>query len=150
VARISPGDWPALPGLVEILNVHVQAPHAGLPWTAFGRRRAQVAALCRALADPGPGRRLLVGDLNATPLWPAYRRLVEHLPDVIHRHARERGEPPARTWGPWSGCPRLLRIDHVLGVGVRAVASEAVPLSGSDHSAVIVDLELAEAERQEP
>jgi endonuclease/exonuclease/phosphatase (EEP) superfamily protein YafD len=35
----------------------------------------------------------------------------------------------------------MLRIDHVLGVGVTGVATTVETLRGSDHAAVVVDLE---------
>jgi endonuclease/exonuclease/phosphatase (EEP) superfamily protein YafD len=34
----------------------------------------------------------------------------------------------------------MLRIDHVFGSGVRAVGSKVIPLRGTDHAAVVVDL----------
>ena len=37
--------------------------------------------------------------------------------------------------------PRVLRIDHLVVSGVRVVSAEALPLAGSDHLAVAVELE---------
>jgi len=143
VARLGTGDWPGLPGLVEVLNVHLQAPHAR-PFKSFSIRRDQVAGIERYLEGQGPARRILVGDLNATPVWPAYRRLAARLPDLVAGHAEERGHTARRTWGPWPGAPRLLRIDHALGAAVRAAHVERIEIPGSDHSAVLLEIDFGE------
>lgn len=124
--------------LVEILNVHILAPQRFPPW----RRWAQLSAL-EAYLDAAPERpRVLIGDLNATPLWPVYRRLTRQLRDAARELCRGSRRRPACTWGPWPGSPRLLRIDHAL-VGRLAVdALRVIPVKGSDHSALLVDLSL--------
>jgi endonuclease/exonuclease/phosphatase family metal-dependent hydrolase len=127
---------------VEVVNVHVLAPHAGLPWQALAVRRAQLRGL-EAYLTASPDRcRVVVGDLNATPLWPVYRRLTRRLSDGAWEAVRGNGARPARTWGPWPGAPRLLRIDHVLVCGVAVTAVRVVDLPGSDHSAVVADVTL--------
>jgi endonuclease/exonuclease/phosphatase family metal-dependent hydrolase len=127
---------------VEIVNVHIIAPHAGPPWRALAARRAQLRGL-EAHVGGSPERcRVLVGDFNATPLWPVYRRLTRRLQDGAWEAVRGNGGRPARTWGPWPGAPRLLRIDHVLVCGVTVHAVRVVDLPGSDHSALVVDLAL--------
>jgi endonuclease/exonuclease/phosphatase (EEP) superfamily protein YafD len=73
-------------------------------------------------------------------MWPAYRRLRRHYDDGIGEVEADQGRRPARTWAPLRIGPRLLRIDHVLVSGVRVVSAEALPLAGSDHLAVVVDL----------
>ena len=84
----------------------------------------------------------MCGDLNATPVWPAYRRLAERLRDVVAPpRARAGGRAPARTWGPWHGAPRLLRIDHVFASGGRVLELRALPVRGSDHTALVVEFE---------
>jgi endonuclease/exonuclease/phosphatase family metal-dependent hydrolase len=133
-----------LPGgaTVEIVNIHVLAPHAGLPWQALAARRGQLRGLEAYLAGSPHRRRVLVGDFNATPLWPVYRRLTRGLRDGAWDPVRGNGGRPGRTWGPWPGAPRLLRIDHVLVNGVTVAAARVVDLPGSDHSALVVDLTL--------
>jgi endonuclease/exonuclease/phosphatase family metal-dependent hydrolase len=140
VAELAPGDWPGLPGPLEIVNVHLQAPHATWPWVTLAHRRGQVTALTGYLSAAERARRVVVGDLNATPLWPAYRELARHVPDAIAAHARRRGARAARTWGPWPGAPRLLRIDHVLARGIAVLHAETVELPGSDHHGVLVEV----------
>ncbi|HEU4428692.1 MAG TPA: endonuclease/exonuclease/phosphatase family protein [Myxococcota bacterium] len=140
IARLAPADWPELAAPLELLNLHIQAPHSFPQWRAFARRRAQLAALLPYLDASPRAPRVVCGDFNATPLWPAYRVLAARLADLASECAARRGARPARTWGPWSGSPRLLRIDHALGSGVLAAAAHVVPLRGSDHSALVVDL----------
>jgi endonuclease/exonuclease/phosphatase family metal-dependent hydrolase len=122
---------------VEILNVHLANP-LDLPRGPAARRR-QVRALEAILAVPA--RRVLVGDLNSTPAWPAYRRLTRHLDDGVARWAEREGIRPARTWAKWRGWPPLLRIDHVLTSGVSVVAARTHTIRGLDHRALVVDLE---------
>lgn len=148
VAELAAADW-GTRHAVEIVNLHVQAPHSVWPWVARARRRAQVSGVTRYLtASPRPSR-VLVGDLNATAIWPAYRRLADHLPDAAVHHARRRGDRPRRTWGPWPGAPRLLRIDHVLASGLEPLHVETIGIAGSDHHAVLVELRVAAAGEEE-
>lgn len=135
VARLETEAWPELDARIEILNVHIAAPHTRV----WHRRGAQVAGLEAYLARV-PGPRALVGDLNATPLWPVYRRLAARLDDAARRVAVRDGRAPHPTWGPTPGAPRLLRIDHVLVDALEVHDLRVVPLPGSDHSAVVVDL----------
>jgi endonuclease/exonuclease/phosphatase family metal-dependent hydrolase len=129
---------------VEILNVHIVAPHLSPPWRTFRRRRAQVRALGTYLETAPKRPRVLVGDLNATPLWPVYRSLTRRLRDAALEASRDNRSRPAPTWGPWPGAPRLLRIDHALVNGLAVHAVRVVPVAGSDHSALVVDLSLPE------
>ena len=156
IARRSPGGVTRLPrahrdaylteieppagAAIEIVNVHILAPHAGLPWRALPIRRAQLRGLDAHIAASPERCRVLVGDLNATPLWPMYRRLTRRLQDGAWDAVRGNGGRPGRTWGLWSGAPRLLRIDHVLVCGVTVSAVRVVGVRGSDHSALVVDL----------
>lgn len=140
VAVLDPGEWPGLGAALEVVNLHVQAPHIFPQWSALAARRAQLAALLPYLDATPSARRVLAGDLNATPLWPVYRALAARLPDLAAEHAGSRGSLPRRTWGPWPGSPRMLRIDHVLANGMAAADVRVLPVRGSDHSALLVDL----------
>jgi endonuclease/exonuclease/phosphatase (EEP) superfamily protein YafD len=125
---------------IEVLNVHVTAPQVQPPWRTFARRRAQLHGIRRHLELSPRRRRLVVGDLNATPGWPLYRHLTGWLTDAAVEAARGNGHRPQATWGPWPFSPRLLRIDHVLIRGLDVLRVQVVPIRGSDHSAVVADL----------
>ncbi len=135
---------------LEILNVHVQAPHSPPSWGALRRRRGQLHGLVRHLEASPQRRRALVGDLNATPLWPLYRRLLARLNDAAVAAARRHGRAVQRTWGPWPGAPRLLRIDHALVHGVAVEDFQVLPIAGGDHSAIVVDIAVPVAALQAP
>jgi endonuclease/exonuclease/phosphatase family metal-dependent hydrolase len=92
---------------VEVLNIHVEAPHTTPTWTTVARRRGQWRGLERHIKANPHRARLVVGDFNSTPLWPFYRRMAGHLHDAAVIHARRRGARAGRTWGPWHGSPRL-------------------------------------------
>jgi len=125
---------------VEVINVHIVAPHTPPLHRTLSLRGGQLRALERHL-DAAPERcRMVVGDFNSTPLWPLYRRLAARLTDAAVAAARRGGSRPRRTWGPWPGGPRLLRIDHVLISGLEVEAVRVVHVAGSDHSALVVDL----------
>jgi endonuclease/exonuclease/phosphatase (EEP) superfamily protein YafD len=108
-------------------------------------------------ADPGPAARrslllaedaddpvVVAGDFNATPIWPVYRKVVSRLEDLVAQHAERTGSGAEPTWGWRPGWPRMLRIDHVFGRGVKADEVRVVPIVGSDHAAVVVDLRLVD------
>ena len=140
VAELRPEEWPELGRALELINLHVQAPHVFPQWSAFALRRAQLAALWPHVEAAPERPRVVCGDFNATPLWPVYRALAARFRDLALAHAAARSTRPSPTWGPWAGAPRVLRIDHVLGAGVLAANVQLVHVRGSDHSAVLVDL----------
>lgn len=137
-AELDPHAWPGLAAPLQVVNLHLLAPHGRYGFSSGVRRRQVRALLAHLSASRGP--RALVGDLNATPLWPAYRRLAAGREDAALLHARRTGGRPARTWGPWPSAPRLLRIDHALTEGVRVESARTVWVAGSDHHALLVDL----------
>jgi endonuclease/exonuclease/phosphatase family metal-dependent hydrolase len=142
-ARVAHVQWERPAGTrleLEILNVHMQAPHSPPTWTAMRTRRGQMRGVIRHLRASPHRRRVVVGDLNATPLWPVYRRLAAGLTDAAIAAARRHGRSVQPTWGPWPGAPRLLRIDHALVHGVAVTDFQVVPITGGDHSAIVVDI----------
>jgi endonuclease/exonuclease/phosphatase (EEP) superfamily protein YafD len=137
IARLAPPHWPVS---LEIINVHMANPIMWPPWRSIRSRGRQLDSLLGHVASPG--RRLVAGDFNASPVWPVYRRMAERMDDAALVVARERGERPVRTWGPTPGSPRFLRIDHVFVEGIRPRDARVAPLPGSDHSALLVEVEL--------
>ena len=85
---------------------------------------------------------VVAGDFNSSPAWPAYRKVATRLTDLVDEWAVAEGREPEPTWGWHVGWPRLLRIDHLFGSGLRATEVSVVPIAGSDHAAVIADLTL--------
>jgi vancomycin resistance protein VanJ len=140
-ALLEPREWPGLRARLEVVNVHIaNAVTLRRPLAQLARRRAQVRGLLAHL-DASPGQpRVVLGDLNATPLWPLYRRLASRLEDLSALHARRRGARPARTWPRGLGRLRLARIDHCLARGCGVARVEVLELSGSDHCALLVEL----------
>ncbi|MBW2244855.1 MAG: endonuclease/exonuclease/phosphatase family protein [Deltaproteobacteria bacterium] len=142
VTHLDPRDWPLLDTPLEVVAVHLQAPHGNPPpWITLPRRRGQIAGLVDYFESVPHPHRVVAGDFNATPLWPAYRRLCQHLTDGPHALARSRGRRPSPTWGPaFAAGRRLLRIDHIFTGGVELIECTLHPIEGSDHSALIADL----------
>lgn len=139
IATLTPQEWPEFAGPVEVFNLHLGNPIEQWPWTMTRIRRAQVEALERRTSS-GSQRRVICGDLNATPLWPAYRRLLRSHRDGVLDAAARQDSRPARTWASSRAGPRLLRIDHVLVSGMWVASAETIPLPGSDHHALVADL----------
>ncbi len=126
-------------GTIELLNVHVQAPHYPLTWRTWQRRRGQWHGLQRHLLGDPARPRIVVGDFNATPRWPLYRHLTAHLHDAaLVAEPVSGGAQP--TWRPWPGAPRLLRIDHAFVQHLSVIGFQVVDVDGSDHAALIVDV----------
>lgn len=122
---------------VVVLGVHLANP-TDIPAGPRIRKVEVDAILQRA---SGLERVVVAGDMNATPLWPVYRRLTADLADGVAELHRTLGTRPRPTWSrvPWG--PRLLRIDHVLTRGMRTTSVSLATIAGSDHSAVVVDVE---------
>jgi endonuclease/exonuclease/phosphatase family metal-dependent hydrolase len=125
---------------VELLTVHVEAPHTQPSWRTALHRRGQCRGLLRHFAATPQHPRVLVGDLNSTPNWPLYRRLAHHLRDAAVVAASRNGGHTGRTWGPWPSAPRLLRIDHAFVHRVEVLDFRVVPVRGGDHSAIVLDI----------
>ncbi len=152
-ARVADLRWDGTDGTrleLEILNLHVLAPHSRLKWQSLQYRRGQLRGVVRHLEASPQRRRVLVGDLNATPLWPVYRRLAARLTDAAVAVARRHGRVVERTWGPWPSGPRVLRIDHAFVHGVAVEDFNVVRVPGSDHSAIVVDIALPTASLPAP
>lgn len=133
-AILEPSEWPELQDVVEIVGVHLLNPFTRPLTETYRLRRAQVDAILRHCAEYRVPR-VVIGDLNASPTWPTYRRLAMTLQDAA-RSVRT----PRRTWAPLWWMPRLLRIDHVLVEGLVPLAVRTRRVRRSDHSAVVVDV----------
>ncbi|MBT8201872.1 MAG: hypothetical protein HKN74_11160 [Acidimicrobiia bacterium] len=140
IARLEPGDWPMLAEPLEIINMHFAAPAPQQVATALVARRRQLAGFEEYLSTADDIPRIVLGDMNSTPVWPLYRRLAGRFEDAHRTIARRYGRFTRRTWGPTATSPRLLRIDHVFVDQVKVSDLWVVPLAGSDHSGIIFDI----------
>lgn len=120
-------------------GVHMSNPIHFPPWRSVQERRDQLGALLAWADRQDVDAVVVAGDMNASPAWPMYRRLADRFDDLAAGAAEGEPEP---TWGWRSGWPRMLRIDHIFGSGVEAIATQVEPIRGSDHHALIVDIEI--------
>jgi endonuclease/exonuclease/phosphatase family metal-dependent hydrolase len=129
--------------VVNVAGAHILDPMHRPVMKTRVRRIEQADALVAwgRLLPPGEAQ-VVAGDMNATPGWEVYKRLASYWDDLVLGHSRHIGGKPERTWGAPNRGVRLLRIDHVFGRGVRAANVMVEPVKGSDHSALVVDLEL--------
>lgn len=141
VAHLDPAHWPQVSRRLEVVNVHLMAPQSMYPAPSFYVRPRQVRSLEQHLRSRPEAQRVVLGDFNATPLWPAYRRIAAQLTDAAVVAADKLGRRTAATWGPWHGSPRLARIDHgFVGEGVLVEDFRVVSVPASDHCAIVMDV----------
>ena len=136
---LDPADWDGLTRPLDLVNVHFQAPHALRPFPSPLVRRRQVRGLERFFDAHPSDARLIVGDYNATPAWPLYRRLSRSFSDGAIQSAQREGRDVQPTWGPSSESRRLLRIDHAMIRGLVIENFRVIDLPGSDHSGLLFD-----------
>lgn len=136
VARLGSDTWQGLQEPLDVFNVHLINP-VNLPWTTSRTtRRLQVAQIA-SLVEERDVASVVIGDMNATPVWHEYRMLSQVGVDAARATGTNR-----RTWSHFLSGPRLLRIDHAFVAGVRPVTTSIAPIRGTDHRALIVDIEV--------
>ncbi|MFF4172012.1 endonuclease/exonuclease/phosphatase family protein [Streptomyces sp. NPDC001744] len=98
------------------------------------------------IADFAAGSRepvLIAGDFNASQDHAAFRAILDA--GGLHDAARQAGRSRAPTWPLEGPLPPYVQIDHVLaGPGFVPVGFRLLDLAGSDHRAVLADLDLRE------
>jgi endonuclease/exonuclease/phosphatase (EEP) superfamily protein YafD len=135
-ARLSPGLWPGLPESIDVVDLHLVNP-VERPWRQTrDTRRRQIAQVSAFLEDRDVAS-VVIGDMNASPAWREYKLLSELGVDAARATGTAR-----RTWSHFVWGPRLLRIDHAFVARARPITTEVVPVRGSDHSALVVDIEV--------
>lgn len=129
---------------LRVIGMHLANPIAFPWWRSVRHRGEQLAALFQWVDSTADDDTPLVvaGDMNASPSWPVYRAMADRWADLVARHAEITGSNPERTWSWRPGWPRMLRIDHVFGRGVESRSVAIAPVAGSDHHAVVVDIEI--------
>jgi endonuclease/exonuclease/phosphatase (EEP) superfamily protein YafD len=143
VARFEPGAFSELRVSLEVISVHITAPHCWPLGSSIGLRRAEAGRISDYLSKPADGARVMVGDFNSTPAWPLYQEIASQMGDAAVMAAKARGRKPLRTWGPTDRAPRLLRIDHGFVDGIAVEEFQVVPIPGADHNAIVLDLALS-------
>ena len=82
----------------------------------------------------------MVGDCNATPSWPLYRKLARDFDDAAVVCAEREGSRAKPTWGPSAESRRLFRIDHAFVRDLHVENFHVVDIPGSDHSGLVFDV----------
>jgi len=138
---LTPEHWAPLPITVQILNVHISAPHL---WPYFPhpvRRAEQLRLLLQDRAQYTHTPHAIFGDFNASPAWPVYRRMRARYADAISLTASN-GVATA-TWPhiPLLGINGWWRIDHCFLWKLGALSVQRLAIAGSDHFALLAELE---------
>lgn len=136
IARLEPDRWPGLKEPLDIFNVHLVNP-IDRPWGVSRQVRRRQVDEITAEVNAHDVAAVVIGDMNATPLWREYKRLAEIGTDAARASGSAR-----KTWSPFVFGPRLLRIDHAFVKGVRPMATSVIRVRGTDHRALVVDIEL--------
>lgn len=136
IARLEPDRWPGLKEPLDIFNVHLVNP-IDRPWGVSRQVRRRQVDQITAEVNAHDVAAVVIGDMNATPLWREYKRLAEIGTDAARASGSAR-----KTWSPFVFGPRLLRIDHAFVKGVRPTATSVIRVRGTDHRALVVDIEL--------
>jgi len=136
VARLAPDVWPELTEPIDVFNIHLINP-INLPWRkSRATRRSQIERVT-SLVGERDAASVVIGDMNATPLWPEYKLLSNVGIDAALATGTDK-----RTWSHFLSGPRLLRIDHAFVAGVRPIATAIERVRGTDHRGLIVDVEI--------
>ncbi|MFD4373564.1 endonuclease/exonuclease/phosphatase family protein [Streptomyces sp. NPDC058486] len=107
-----------------------------------GLWKTELARLREAVAARPPGESLiLAGDFNASQDHAAFRAFSADR--ILLDAARATGSSRTPTWPAEGPLPPFVQIDHVLTTpDLTAVATRFLPIPGSDHRAVLADLDL--------
>ncbi|MFE0735376.1 endonuclease/exonuclease/phosphatase family protein [Streptomyces sp. NPDC058855] len=143
--RVVPATM-GMPGATAVIAgrpVDLQLAHPMPPLPGqTGLWKEELGRIRDAVARPAAGpHRIVAGDFNASQDHAAFRRILDagRLQDA----ARLAGASRTPTWPAEGPLPPSVQIDHVLvsdGFTVRAVRFPE--LAGSDHRAVLADLDL--------
>ena len=138
VAVLHPHEWPELDRPLSMVNLHMTHPLAFPPWRSARRRSAQVTGVLDHARRNG--HLMVLGDLNAAPGWPSYRRLRSHLDDAAAAVADRHQGRPDRTWSLLPGGRPLMRLDHILVAGVLVHDMATIRVGGSDPRALVAEV----------
>jgi endonuclease/exonuclease/phosphatase (EEP) superfamily protein YafD len=112
----------------------------GEPMRPGSKWRSDLAELGNR-ARPAP-ESFIVGDLNAGPWHPAFRRLTR---SKWRDAANVVGQGLRPTWPSWSPLP-ISPVDHVLvSPGLGVAGADTLAIAGSNHRALIATLVIPRA-----
>jgi hypothetical protein len=118
------------PGSIAMSVVHL----AGEPLNPGPAWRSDLARLAER---ERPGLSFIVGDLNAGPWQPAFRKLTS---STWRDASNVVGQGLRPTWPTWSPLP-IAPVDHLLvGPGLGVADADTTTIGGSNHRALIVTL----------
>lgn len=141
IARLTPGSWPAIPRTLEVVNVHISAPHTWPYFPRSIRRREQLDLLLRNRRACLDTPHAVVGDFNASPAWPVYRNMLELYKDGMQEAAgAERSASPTWPYIPRLGLRGLIRIDHMFLRHLSCSNARRVEIPGTDHLGIMLDI----------
>lgn len=124
-------------------TVSVAAVHPASPWPGHeGTWQHDLDALTAGLVTL-PEPKLIMGDFNASRDHAAFRRLLGVADVADAADIADDASWPGATWPANGPVPAFTRLDHVLiSDGLRADAVRTVRIPGTDHRAVLADLEV--------
>ncbi len=122
-----------------VLRVAAAHPPPPVSPAALAMRNLYLEDLARWARDGAGAPTLLAGDLNSTPFAPAFRRFLGESGLADGR----RGQGLLASWPSFAWAPLRLGIDHLLtGPGLKLVRLAVSPPLGSDHLALIAEIEV--------
>ena len=142
---LEPEHWSGLDRRMEILNVHISAPHLWPYFPRRVRRSVQLAAVMDYWKRTAETPHAVVGDFNSTPLWAVYRKMAS----VYADGALNSGNPHPAIGGTWPympgiGIKGLIRIDHCFLWKLSARQVQTIEIAGTDHLGLLVELAVAD------
>ena len=126
-----------LASTVAVTHLSVPTPD---PLRGWRDDLARLPETLLKIAESGQGPVIVGGDLNATPDNLEFRRLLRN---GYHDAAAQAGAGLTRTYRADARLlPALFAIDHILTHDCTASAVRTLSVAGTDHRALVADIEL--------
>lgn len=135
-------DIPAIPALAfDVLlgnkKIHMVSVHPSTPNADIESRDREFAALAKHILAKNAEHSVVLGDFNATPFCPAFKKLAA---ETGLAHARA-GFGYLSSWPAWLPAFMRLPIDHLLASrSLSVIEYRTGPMIGSDHLPMIAVL----------
>jgi endonuclease/exonuclease/phosphatase (EEP) superfamily protein YafD len=132
-------DVPDTPRRTTVAVTHLSAPWPD-PLRGWRDDLARLPETLSRIAESGRGPVIFGGDFNATPDNREFRRLLR---DGYHDAAAQSGAGLTRTHpADVPLLPPVFALDHILVRDCTATAVRTVSVPGTDHRALVADIEL--------